>query len=120
MKPNITYCISIQMLLSGTILFVVGVASLKLMKHHERQKKSGAIKKETRKLNSTCISRIYVNVKDDGQISIEYISAHTGHDLGPQELKYLPLPSSTKQEVSMKISMGITAERILSGTYMTV
>ena len=24
--------------------------------------------KETRKLNSTCISRIYVNVKDDGQI----------------------------------------------------
>ena len=48
------------------------------------------------------------------------ISAHTGHDLGPQELKYLPLPSSTKQEVSMKISMGITAERILSGTYMTV
>ena len=76
--------------------------------------------KETRKLNSTCISRIYVNVKDDGQISIEYISAHTGHDLGPQELKYLPLPSSTKQEVSMKISMGITAERILSSTYMTV
>ena len=71
--------------------------------------------KETRKLNSTCISRMYVNELKDGQITVKYVSAHTGHDLGPQEVKYLPLPESTKQEVSTKISMGIPPERILHG-----
>ena len=38
-----------------------------------------------------------------GQITIQYISAHIGHELGPQELKYLQLPESTEEEVSMEI-----------------
>ena len=58
---------------------------------------------------------MYVNELKDGQITVKYVSAHTGHDLGPQEVKYLPLPESTKQEVSTKISMGIPPERILQG-----
>ena len=58
---------------------------------------------------------MYVNELKDGQITVKYVSAHTGHDLGPQEVKYLPLPESTKQEVSTKISMGIPPERILHG-----
>lgn len=71
--------------------------------------------KESRKLNSICISRMYVDKLKNDQVRVEYVSAHTGHDLGPQELKYLPLPESTKQEVTMKISMGIPPERILKG-----
>ena len=74
--------------------------------------------KETRKINSTCISRMYVDELKDGNISVTYISAHTGHDLGPQELKFLPLPQSTKEAVSMRISQGIPTERILKG-YIT-
>ena len=74
--------------------------------------------KETRKLNNTCVSRMYVDELKNGEITVKYISAHTGHDLGPQELKYLPLPESTKEEVSMKISLGIPPERILQGMYM--
>ena len=58
---------------------------------------------------------MYVDELKDGQITVEYVSAHTGHDLGPQELKYLPLPNSTKQDVSTKISLGIPPDRILEG-----
>ena len=72
-------------------------------------------------MNNTCISRIYVDeLKDQGHVRIEYISAHTGHDLGPQELKYLPLPNTTKQEVAMKVSMGVPTERILKGIIMNI
>ena len=58
---------------------------------------------------------MYVSELKDGQITVKCVSAHTGHDLGPQEVKYLPLPESTKQEVSTKISMGIPPERFLQG-----
>ena len=70
--------------------------------------------KESRKLNSTCIARLYVDEHDDGHISVKYISAHT-HELGPCELKHLPLPQSTKQEVAMKVSLGVPDDRILEG-----
>ena len=70
--------------------------------------------KESQKLDSTCISRLYVDEHEDGHVSVKYISAHT-HELGPCELKHLPLPQSTKQEVSMKISLGVPTERILEG-----
>ena len=70
--------------------------------------------KESQKLDSTCISCLYVDEHEDGHVSMKYISAHT-HELGPCELKHLPLPQSTKQEVSMKISLGVPTERILEG-----
>ncbi len=71
--------------------------------------------KESRKINGTCISRMYVDEYKSCHINVQYISAHTGHELGPNELKYLQLPKSTKEEVSMKISAGIPPERILQG-----
>ena len=46
-----------------------------------------------------------MNELKDGYVTLKYVSAHTGHDLGPQEIKYLPLTGSTKQEVVTKISM---------------
>ena len=42
-----------------------------------------------------------------------YNSYISTHELGPQELKHLPLPRSIK---SVKISMGPSAEKI--GSYM--
>ena len=59
---------------------------------------------------------MYVNELENGHISVQYVSAHTGHELGPQELKHLPLPKSTKEEVATKMSMEIPAERILEVT----
>lgn len=73
--------------------------------------------KETRKIGYTCISRMYVDEFKDGQIAVRYVSAHTGHELGPDELKHLPLPRSTKEEISVKMSMGVPAERLLKGIY---
>ena len=71
--------------------------------------------KETRKLNDLCISRMYVTEFSDHHIEVTYISAHTGHELGTSELRFLPLPENTKQAVSQKISLGIPTERILDG-----
>lgn len=58
---------------------------------------------------------MYVDERTNGQVNVKYVSAHTGHELGPNELKFLQLPKSTKEDVSMKISMGIPPERILQG-----
>ena len=71
--------------------------------------------KDSRKLNDLCISRMYVTEFADHHVEVTYISAHTGHELGTSELQFLPLPESTKQAVSQKISLGIPTERILDG-----
>lgn len=60
---------------------------------------------------------MYVDQLKNGTIAVEYVSAHTGHDLGPEEIKHLPLPKSIKNDVSMKISLGIPSQRILQGRY---
>ena len=70
---------------------------------------------ETRKLNCTCISRMYVDQLQSGKVAVRYVSAHIGHELGPQELRYLLLPNSTKEEVSLKMIMGVPAQSILQG-----
>ena len=53
----------------------------------------------------------------DGRIEIKYISAHSNHDLGSTELPYLPLPKGVKEEIAVKISLGIPPERIMEGEY---
>ena len=58
---------------------------------------------------------MYVNNFDDGHVEVEYIPAHTGHTLSHDELKYLPLPAHTKEEVATKLSLGINPPRILHG-----
>ena len=60
---------------------------------------------------------MYVDEHMNGRVSVHYVSTHMGHELGPQELKYLLPPESTKEEVSVKISMGIPPERILKGNH---
>ena len=46
-------------------------------------------------------------------IDVKCISAHTGHELGTSELRHLQLPKSVKEEIAMKISMGIPPEKLL-------
>ena len=56
---------------------------------------------------------MYVDELADGSVQVQYIPAHTGHDLDCSELKHLPLPEDTKQEVAVKLSMGIPPERLI-------
>lgn len=58
---------------------------------------------------------MYVTEYKDGKVIVEFISAHSGHDLGVTELPHLPLPKGTKKEVAMKLSLGIPPERIMEG-----
>ena len=58
---------------------------------------------------------MYTDEYESGAVCVKYISAHTGHDLGSQELKNLSLPGSTKEYVALKISSGVPPERILQG-----
>ena len=71
--------------------------------------------KPSRKLGVHCISRMTVDEMEDGTVLVKYISAHTGHDVGEEDLPYLPLPPSTKEEISMKLIKGVTCERIIDG-----
>ncbi len=58
---------------------------------------------------------MFTDEYEDGSIVVRYISAHTGHEFGSQELKCLPLPASTKEEVVLKVSTCIPSDRILQG-----
>ena len=48
---------------------------------------------------------------EDGSVSALYISSHTGHELGSQEFKCLLLPTSTKDEIAVKVTVGIPPDR---------
>ena len=61
---------------------------------------------------------MYVNEFEDGHVEVNYVSAHTGHELNSFETKYLPLPDSTKQTVATKLCLGIPSERILEGQFI--
>ena len=58
---------------------------------------------------------MYVDEFVDGHVEVTHIPAHTGHELGPSEIKHLPLPHSTKEAVAGKLSLGIPPTRILHG-----
>lgn len=71
--------------------------------------------KLSRKLNATCLSRMYVDELGDGTVSVKYIPMHTGHNPCPKEYPFLPLPFSVRETVSLELSKGIPAKRILQG-----
>ena len=58
---------------------------------------------------------MYVNNFEDGHVEVDYIPAHTGHTLSHSELKHLPIPANTKEEVATKLSLGINPSCILNG-----
>jgi len=60
---------------------------------------------------------MYVTKLRSGKINVKYVAAHSNHTLGKEEDAFLPLPASTKEEIAMKLSLGISIERIMDGTY---
>ena len=54
-------------------------------------------------------------------VVVHYIPTHTGNTPSTDELKFLPLPiaTSTKDEVALKLSQGIPSKRILQGGVYT-
>ena len=48
-------------------------------------------------------------------VRVTYYAAHSGHTLNTGQLTHLPLPTSTSEAVEKKLSIGVTAERILQG-----
>ena len=70
--------------------------------------------KPSRKVEGCCISRMYDTEFHDGHVEVKCISAHTSHELGTTELPYLPLPKGTKEEIAIKLTMGIS-EKIMDG-----
>ena len=58
---------------------------------------------------------MYVDQHGDNTVTVEYIPAHTGHKPGPEEHKFLPLPKTIQEQVSVQLLQGIPAKRILKG-----
>ena len=75
--------------------------------------------KSSRKINSVCISRQYVEEYSD-HVEVQYVSAHTNHKLCTSELQHLPLPQSSMDEVALKVSRGIATERIMEGFFILI
>ena len=81
----------------------------------ESVKKKKRAKRESRKINAVCISRMYVTLQSNGIVRVEYISSHTNHDLSLSQVKFLPLPKETKDSIAIKLNLGIPIDRILDG-----
>ena len=58
---------------------------------------------------------MYATKFASGKLEVKYISAHSNHMPDQSEAGFLPLPSSTKEEIAMKLSLGISIERIMDG-----
>ena len=72
-------------------------------------------RRESRKLNQACISRIIAKRAEDGSVDVTFISCHTNHVLSVSEEKHLCLPSSVKEEVATKLALGIPKAKIVKG-----
>ncbi len=59
---------------------------------------------------------MYVTEYKDGKVIVEFISAHSGHDLGVTELPHLyPYQAGQKRKWLVKLSFGIPPKRIMEG-----
>jgi len=75
-------------------------------KHEQKTAKTQLHPKPSRKLNDVCISRICVTKLKINVI--KYVAAHSNHTPGKGQDAFLPLPASTKEEIAMKLSLGIS------------
>ena len=81
-------------------------------KQPRKTNKKRPYQKPSRKLEMTCISRMYVTKFSSGKMDVKFISAH---DPDEDEAGFVPLPVSTKEEIALKLSVGISIERIMEG-----
>ena len=91
--------------------------SYKESKQERKTEKRRPHQKPSRKLNNVCISRMYITRFKSGKIDVKYISAHSNHTPGKEEDAFLPVPTSAKTEIAIKLSLGISIERIMHGIY---
>ena len=107
---------SVQLSKLPTIILAAVVGSIMLNSSKRITEKKRPNQKPSRKLNAVCLSRMYVDEYFDHHVEVGYITAHTNHQLGAVELPHLPLPRSTREEVALKLSKGVSTKRILEGT----
>ena len=50
-----------------------------------------------------------------GEVDVTYIKTHTNHQPGLKEVKYIPLPEATRQEVRNKYADGVKLDKITDG-----
>lgn len=58
---------------------------------------------------------MYVTKFSSGKMDVKFISAHSNHDPDEDEAGFVPLPVSTKEEIALKLSVGVSIERIMEG-----
>ena len=66
------------------------------------------------KLGSTCPAHI-VATADGGSVKVKHFRLHIDHGHKEDEIKHQRLPESAKREIQMKLKLGVSEERILSG-----
>ena len=70
----------------------------------------------SRKLDSYCLSRMTASEHSKtGEVDVTYIKTHTNHQPGLKEVKYIPLPEATRQEVRNKYADGVKLDKIIDG-----
>ena len=73
----------------------------------------------SRKLQSSCISRMTVTEDTkSGSVHLVFIKTHTNHEPGLNEVKYLPLPNTTRQQVKQRYNDGVGLDKIIDGEIM--
>ena len=54
---------------------------------------------------------------NSGEVEVTYVKTHTNHQPGLKEVKYVPLPEATKQEVRNKYADGVKLDKIIDGEH---
>ena len=87
-------------------------------KENHQPKKTAQLRthRGSRKLKGYCISRMMATKhKSTGKVVVKYISTHTNHKPGKEEMKHLPLPASVRQEVKDKFAQNVKLDSIIDG-----
>ena len=70
----------------------------------------------SRKMKGSCLSRMTATEDiNTGEVELSFIKTHTNHRPGLVEVKYIPLPGKTKQEVRDKYADGVELDKIIDG-----
>ena len=77
-------------------------------KHPKTQKKQP--QQPSRKLGKTCISQVYVTKFSSGKMEVKFISAHSNHNPDEDVAGFVPLPVSTKQQITMDFDLYVVAK----------
>lgn len=101
-------------MVSGNILIGTKYYYVCESKRQTDKSRPGEGKKVSRKFGKSCISRMYCTKEPNGNVTVDYIQTHTN---ALSELKHIPLPATTKEQVENKIAMDLPIPRIIKGIY---